>query len=80
MIETYPHALCNEFGILQLDSPRANAVQNPMAMHSPYVLRWVVNQLLKENTIDEDMEVHVEYARESNDANKRRAITDKQKE
>ena len=80
MIETYPNAQRNEFGILQLGSPRTNAIRNPMAMRSLHILRRVVNQLLKESIIDENTEVHVEYARELNDANKRRAIADRQKE
>ena len=45
-----------------------------MAMRSLHELRKVVNQLLRNRTIDENTEVHIEYARELNDANKRKAI------
>ena len=51
-----------------------------MAMRSLHILRSVVNQLLRDGTIDRDTEVHVEYARELNDANKRKAIADYQKD
>ena len=74
MIETYPDAKKNAQGIYQLGSPRTNAVRNPMAMRSLHQLRKVVNALLRDGTIDSQTEVHIEYARELNDANKRKAI------
>ncbi len=76
MIETYPDAKPNANGIYQLGSPRTNAVRNPMAMRSLHQLRKVINELLKEGTIDQNTEVHIEYARQLNDANKRWAIGD----
>lgn len=76
MIETYPDAKKNKAGVFQLGSPRTNAVRNPMAMRSLHELRKVVNQLLSDGTIDQNTEVHIEYARELNDANKRWAIGD----
>lgn len=75
MIETYQDAQKNAQGVYQLGSPRTNAVRNPMAMRSLHELRKVVNQLLRNGTIDENTEVHIEYARELNDANKRKAIS-----
>lgn len=74
MIETYPDAKKNSHGIYQLGSPRTNAVRNPMAMRSLHQLRKVINTLLREGIIDSQTEVHIEYARELNDANKRKAI------
>ncbi len=74
MIETYPDAKKNANGIYQLGSPRTNAVRNPMAMRSLHQLRKVINTLLQEGTIDNQTKVHIEYARELNDANKRKAI------
>ena len=74
MIETYPDAKKNAQGIYQLGSPRTNAVRNPMAMRSLHQLRKVVNALLRDGIIDSQTEVHIEYARELNDANKRKAI------
>lgn len=79
MIETYQDAKLNASGIYQLGSPRTNAVRNPMAMRSLHEIRKVVNLLLREGVIDNTTEVHVEYARELNDANRRKAIADYQK-
>ena len=80
MIETYPDAKKNAQGVYQLGSPRTNAVRNPMAMRSLHQLRKVINTLLREGTIDSQTEVHIEYARELNDANKRKAIAQWNKE
>lgn len=74
MIETYPDATKNTQGVYQLGSPRTNAVRNPMAMRSLHQLRKVINALLREGVINSDTEIHIEYARELNDANKRKAI------
>ena len=74
MIETYPDAVTNKEGVYQLGSPRTNAVRNPMAMRSLHQLRKVINMLLREGIIDQNTEVHIEYARELNDSNKRQAI------
>ncbi len=73
MIDVYPDAKQTN-GIYQLGSPRTNAIKNPMAMRSLHQLRKVINTLLKERVINQNTEVHIEYARELNDANKRAAI------
>lgn len=75
MIEAYPDAMRNKrFDCYQLGSPKTNAVRNPMAMRSLHMVRKVVNHLLRKHIIDEKTEIHIEYARELNDANKRQAI------
>lgn len=74
MIEIYPAAKRNENGVYQLGSPKTNSFRNPMAMRSLTMLRKVVNKLLKDKIIDENTEIHIEYARELNDANKRKAL------
>ena len=73
MIDVYQDAQ-KVNGIYQLGSPRTNAIRNPMAMRSLHEIRKVINQLLREKIIDNNTEVHVEYARELNNANKRKAI------
>lgn len=80
MIDTYLDAKKNSEGIYQLGSPRTNAIRNPMAMRSLHQLRKVINALLRDGIIDSQTEVHIEYARELNDANKRRAIAQWNKE
>lgn len=79
MIDVYPDARPNKDGIYQLGSPRTSSIRNPMAMRALHQLRHVVNQLLKDKIIDTQTEVHIEYARELNDANKRKAIAEYQK-
>lgn len=75
MIETYPKAKYNaDLGCYQLGSPRVGSMRNPMAMRSLFRLRQVINKLLRNGQIDQDTEVHIEYARELNDANMRQAI------
>ena len=74
MTETYPRQRPNGDGIFQLGSPRISSVRNPMAMRSMFRLRKLVNALLKEGKIDPETEIHVEFARELNDANKRWAL------
>ena len=80
MIETYPDARPNADGVVLLGSPRTNAIKNPMAMRSLHEVRKVVNTLIKDGKIGPDTEVHVEYARELNNANMRAAINDLQRE
>lgn len=79
MIDTYLDAKKKQ-GVYQLGSPRTNAIRNPMAMRSLHQLRKVINTLLREGIIDSQTEVHIEYARELNDANKRKAIAQWNKE
>lgn len=80
MIELYPRQRLNNEGIYQLGSPRISSVRNPMAMHSLFRLRKVVNLLLKEGKIDEETVIHIEFSRDLNDANRRKAIQDYQRE
>jgi len=81
MIETFPEVLRpTEEGYFQLSSPRTSSLRNPMAMHSLFRLRHVVNTLLKEGKIDKDTTIRIEFARELNDANKRAALRAWQRE
>ena len=80
MIETYPDAQPNRDGVILLGSPRTNAVKNPMAMRSLHEVRKVINSLIKAGKIGPDTEVHIEYARDLNNANMRAAINEIQRE
>lgn len=76
-MDKYPRVLrTNDHGVYQLGSPRIDSVRNPMAMRSIFRLRKLINRLLEEGKIDPDTEVHIEFARELNDANKRHAIAE----
>ncbi len=74
MMELYPQVRPDARGRMRLGSPRIDSVRNPMAMRSMFRLRRLVNQLLAEGKVDADTEVHIEFARELNDANMRKAI------
>lgn len=80
MIDLYPRVRPNAEGIYQLGSPRISSVRNPMAMHSLFRLRKVVNLLLRKGLIDKDTTINIEFARGLNDANRRKAIQDWQRD
>ncbi|MBN2637570.1 MAG: CRISPR-associated protein Csn1 [Bacteroidales bacterium] len=63
-----------------LGSPLTSSIKNPMAMRALHQLRKVLNALIMEGEIDPGTEIHIELARELNDANKRKAIKDYQNE
>ena len=74
MIETFPRVRPDDNGLYQLGSPRTSSIRNPMAMRSLFRLRKLINLLLKEGKIDSETVVNIEFARELNDANKRKAL------
>lgn len=80
MMDLYPRQRPTDKGYYQLGSPRISSVRNPMAMHSLFRLRKVVNTLLREGKIDEDTTIHIEFSRDLNDANRRQAIRAYQKD
>ena len=80
MLDLYPRQRPNEEGVYQLGSPRISSVRNPMAMHSLFRLRKVVNLMLKKGYITPDTKVHIEFSRDLNDANRRWAIQAWQRE
>ncbi len=74
-IEVYKKAKrSDEDGKLYLGSPLISSIKNPMAMRSLHQLKKVINQLIKDDMIDEDTLVHIEMPRELNSANERVAI------
>lgn len=72
----------DEFGNekVVLGSPLTQSIKNPMAMRALHQLRKVLNTLILEGQIDENTKIHIEMARELNDANKRKGIQDYQNE
>ncbi len=63
-----------------LGSPLTPSIKNPMAMRALHQLRKVLNTLIFEGQIDQKTRIHIEMARELNDANKRKGIQDYQNE
>jgi CRISPR-associated endonuclease Csn1 len=80
MIDIYPHAMPDKDGRIRLGSPRTDAFKNPMAMRALFRLRALINQLMDEGAIDPQTKIHIEFARGLNDANRRKAIEDYQRE
>lgn len=72
----------DEFGNekVVLGSPLTPSIKNPMAMRALHQLRKVLNTLILEGQVDENTRIHIEMARELNDANKRKGIQDYQNE
>ncbi len=72
----------DEFGNekVVLGSPLTSSIKNPMAMRALHQLRKVLTTLIFEGQVDEKTIVHIEMARELNDANKRKGIQDYQNE
>ncbi len=81
-IETFKPAFIKgkEGYVLGLGSPQTPSVRNPMAMRSLFQLRNLINSLLIEGKVDRFTKINIELARELNDANKRAAIRNWQKE
>ena len=79
MIETYQSVLPVN-GFYKLGSPRTPAVKNPMAMRALFRLRTLLNELLRDGKIDNDTLVRIEFSRELNDSNMRKAIEQHQRE
>ncbi|QKJ64375.1 type II CRISPR RNA-guided endonuclease Cas9 [Flavobacterium sp. M31R6] len=72
----------DEFGNekVVLGSPLTSSIKNLMAMRALHQLRKVLNTLIFEGQVDEKTIIHIEMARELNDANKRKGIQDYQNE
>ncbi|MET2984314.1 type II CRISPR RNA-guided endonuclease Cas9 [Aureibaculum conchae] len=74
-IEVYKKAKRSDTdGKLYLGSPLISSIKNPMAMRTLHQLRKVINQLIKDDAIDENTIVRIEMARELKSANERVAI------
>ena len=74
-IEVYKKARRSDIdGKKYLGSPLISSIKNPMAMRSLHQLKKVINQLIKDDMIDEDTIIHIEMPRELNSSNERVAI------
>jgi CRISPR-associated endonuclease Csn1 len=64
----------NGFEVDILPAAIIDSIKNPMFNKSMSILRKLINELIKDDTIDNETEVVIELARELNDNNKRIAI------
>ncbi|MBN2161389.1 MAG: hypothetical protein JXR25_00385 [Pontiellaceae bacterium] len=72
--ETYKASERADDGKLYLGDPRISSIRNPVFMRAMHRVKAVVNELLKQGVINDQTLIHVEMARELNDANKRAAL------
>lgn len=79
-IEFYPSSEPDENGRRLLRSPMTSSIKNPLFMRAMYELRRVVNELIKQDLVDDDTQIVIETGREVNDYNKRKAIERYQRE
>ncbi|MEI2710737.1 MAG: type II CRISPR RNA-guided endonuclease Cas9 [Chitinophagaceae bacterium] len=79
--ETYKTAIEKD-GKYYLGSPEpiSKGFKNPMALKTLHKLKRLINYLIEIGKIDADTRVVIEIARELNDANKRKAIRDWQRD
>jgi len=79
-IEVYNEAKRAEDGRRYLGSPMISSVRNPMAMRALHQLRKVVNELLREDIIDENTKINIEMSRGLLNANERKALQNWQRD
>lgn len=78
-IDVYKPTVMKEDGKYYLGSPMVSTIRNPMAMRGLHQLRKVVNELIKNNLIDENTKLNIELARDLMNANERKAYQDWQR-
>jgi CRISPR-associated endonuclease Csn1 len=79
-IEVYKPAKKGEDGKTYLGSPIVSSIKNPMAMRALHQLRKVVNELIRNEIIDQNTRIHIEMARDLKNANERAAVQQWQNE
>ncbi len=69
-----PYVPVKKDGLTLLGNPEITSIRNPVFNRAMHRLKAVVNELIRTGEIDEKTVVHLEMAREMNDANKRVAL------
>lgn len=73
-IEVFKQPKRAEDGRKYLGSPMVSSVRNPMAMRALHQLRKLINELIKQDRIDENTKINVEMSRDLKNANERKAL------
>ncbi len=73
-IEVFKQPLRAEDGRKYLGSPMVSSVRNPMAMRALHQLRKLINELIKQDIIDERTKINIEMSRDLKNANERKAL------
>ncbi len=80
MTDIYPKPPLAKDGKRYLGSPIINSIKNPVMMRAMHLLRRLVNELIRKEIVNNETVVHIELARDLNDANMRAAIKKHQRE
>ncbi|MBI9069014.1 MAG: type II CRISPR RNA-guided endonuclease Cas9 [Salinivirgaceae bacterium] len=73
-IDVYKEPIKGDDGKLYLGSPMVASVRNPMAMRALHQLRKLINELIRQDSIDETTKVNIEMARDLKNSNERKAL------
>ena len=73
-IEVFKQPKRAEDGRKYLGSPMVSSVRNPMAMRALHQLRKLINELIKQDLIDENTKLNIEMSRDLKNANERKAL------
>jgi len=73
-IEVFKQPNRSEDGRKYLGSPMVSSVRNPMAMRALHQLRKLINEMLKQDIIDENTKINIEMSRDLKNANERKAL------
>ena len=80
MMDIYKKPPVSIDGKRYLASPIIDSIKNPVMMRSMHLLKKLINRLIQTGLIDEETVIHIELARDLNDANTRAAIKKYQRE
>ncbi|MGC9354941.1 MAG: type II CRISPR RNA-guided endonuclease Cas9, partial [Mariniphaga sp.] len=73
-IEVFKQPKRADDGRKYLGSPMVSSVRNPMAMRALHQLRKLINELIKQDLVDENTKVNIEMSRDLKNANERKAL------
>ncbi len=73
-IEVFKQPKRAEDGRKYLGSPMVSSVRNPMAMRALHQLRKLINELIKQDLVDENTKLNIEMSRDLKNANERKAL------
>lgn len=73
-IEVFKQPKRAEDGRKYLGSPMVSSVRNPMAMRALHQLRKLINEMIKQDLVDENTKINVEMSRDLKNANERKAL------
>lgn len=73
-IEVFKQPIRAEDGRKYLGSPMVPSVRNPMAMRALHQLRKLINELIKQDIVDENTKINIEMSRDLKNANERKAL------